>query len=250
MYRDCSITVIIPCYNEEEGILKVLQKVPSFVDEIIVVDGGSTDHTERIARVAGADVIVEYQRGYGRAYKRGFERATGDIIVTCDGDATYPVEHISELLDYLIDTPLDFVSASRFPLRDKRSMSFRNFAGNVIIAVLLMLLFHEKITDALSGMWAFRRECLAGINLVSDNWDFSAEIKIEAIRNPGIRFGEYPIIYRERLGDTKVFPWRTGVANMGFLFYKRLVTLGPRRFVDQHRQGGTVGQRRGPQKPS
>jgi glycosyltransferase involved in cell wall biosynthesis len=192
---------------------------------MIVVDGGSTDHTERIARIAGADVVVEHRRGYGRAYKRGFERAKGDIIVTSDGDATYPVESIAELVDYLLDTPLDFVSASRFPLRDKTSMSFRNFVGNVVMTVLVMALFHEKITDAGSGMWAFRKECLVGMHLDSDHWEMSEEIKIEAIRSRRIRFGEYPIPYKERVGETKVFPWRVGAAIVCFLIYKRAATV-------------------------
>ena len=225
MYREHTISLIIPCYNEESGIARVLEKAPQFIDEIIVVDGGSTDRTEQIARVAGADVIVEHRRGYGRAYRTGFQRARGDIIVTSDGDGTYPVETVSEIIDYLLDTPLDFVSASRFPLRDKRSMSFRNFVGNAIITFLVVLLFHERLTDALSGMWVFRKQCLRGINLTSNNWDFSEEIKIEAIRNPDIQFGEYPILYRERAGETKMFPWTVAVSNLLFLFKKRFVSL-------------------------
>ncbi len=225
MYREHTISLIIPCYNEETGIARVLKKVPQFIDEIIVVDGGSTDRTEQIARVAGADVIVEHRRGYGRAYRTGFQRARGDIIVTSDGDGTYPVENVAEIIDYLLETPLDFVSASRFPLRDKRSMSFRNFVGNAVITFLVVLLFHERITDALSGMWVFRKECLSGIRLTSNNWDFSEEIKIEAIRNPDIQFGEYPILYRERAGETKMFPWTVAVSNLLFLFKKRFVSL-------------------------
>ncbi len=226
MYRDHSVSLIVPCYNEETGIARVLKKVPQFIDEIIVVDGGSTDRTEQIARVAGADVIVEHRRGYGRAYRTGFQRARGDIIVTSDGDGTYPIENVAEIVDYLLDTPLDFVSASRFPLRDKRSMSLRNFVGNAIVTFLVVLLFRERITDALSGMWVFRKQCLGGIKLVSNNWDFSEEIKIEAIRNPDIQFGEYPIVYRERIGETKMFPWTVALSNVVFLFWKRLITLG------------------------
>src|SRR5271163_3668926 len=98
MYKDLRITVIIPCLNEEQGIEKVLRRMPSFVDEVIVVDNGSTDRTSDVARSLGAQVIREEVRGYGRSYKRGFASATGDIIITLDGDHSYPPDAISYLL--------------------------------------------------------------------------------------------------------------------------------------------------------
>ena len=76
MYKNLRVTVVIPCLNEEQGIQNVLREVPLFVDEVIVVDNGSTDHTADIAREMGAHVITELHRGYGRAYKSGFSRAT------------------------------------------------------------------------------------------------------------------------------------------------------------------------------
>src|SRR5688500_17771786 len=99
MYKNLRITVVIPCLNEEEGIRKVLDELPSFVDEVMVVDNGSTDGTAEIARSRGARVITELNRGYGRAYKSGFSHATGDIIVTLDGDHSYPVDALSYLLE-------------------------------------------------------------------------------------------------------------------------------------------------------
>src|ERR1700722_13709062 len=98
MYKDMRITVVIPCLNEEEGIRNVLGDLPPFVDEIIVVDNGSTDRTSAVARELGANVVSELNRGYGRAYKAGFARATGDIIVTLDGDHSYPADALSYLL--------------------------------------------------------------------------------------------------------------------------------------------------------
>ena len=76
MYKEQAITVIIPCLNEEQGIEKVLRRMPAFVDQVIVVDNGSTDRTSDVARASGAEVIREEVRGYGRAYKRGFAHAT------------------------------------------------------------------------------------------------------------------------------------------------------------------------------
>jgi len=82
MYKGQTITIIIPCLNEEEGIRLVLDEVPDFVDEVIVVDNNSTDRTAGVAASMGAKVIAETMPGYGRAYKRGFGSATGDVIIT------------------------------------------------------------------------------------------------------------------------------------------------------------------------
>ena len=112
MYVDHKITVVIPCLNEEEGIRMVLERIPRFVDEVIVVDNGSTDATAEIAAGLGARVIREEVRGYGRAYKTGLLHAQGDIIVTLDGDHSYPVDSLSYLIEALIGADVGFVSAS------------------------------------------------------------------------------------------------------------------------------------------
>jgi hypothetical protein len=99
VYKELRITVVIPCLNEEQGIEQVLRRMPAFVDEKIVVDNNSTDRTAEVAASLGATVIREDVRGYGRSYKRGFSTATGDVIVTLDGDHSYPPDAISYLLE-------------------------------------------------------------------------------------------------------------------------------------------------------
>src|ERR1700704_762415 len=123
MYKGQTITVIVPCLNEEQGIASVLQRTPEFVDEAIVVDNGSTDATSEVARSLGAKVIREDVRGYGRAYKTGFASATSDIIITLDGDHSYPPEAISYLIEAFLHLECDFLNASRFPVRDRHAMS-------------------------------------------------------------------------------------------------------------------------------
>jgi len=113
MYNDKKISVVVPCYNEEKGIKKVITKLPNFVDEIIVVDNNSSDHTGEVAKSLGGKVIFESRKGYGRAYKTGLKAAQGDIIVTMDGDGTYPTLAIPYLVDVLIEEELDFISARR-----------------------------------------------------------------------------------------------------------------------------------------
>ena len=221
MYKGLSITVIIPCLNEEQGIEKVLRAMPDFVDEVIVVDNNSTDRTSEVAAALGAKVIREDVRGYGRAYKRGFAVATKDLIVTLDGDQSYPVDALSYLLEAFLHLEVDFLNACRFPVRDPRAMSLRSKFGNLVLALAMSLLFFRWVRDSQSGMWVLRRSILAGMKLVSDGMAFSEEIKIEALLNPRIRFGEISIQYSSRLGESKLNAWRDGLQNLLFMARKR-----------------------------
>jgi glycosyltransferase involved in cell wall biosynthesis len=221
MYKGQSITVIIPCLNEEQGIRRVLEAMPDFVDEVIVVDNNSTDRTHEVATALGAKVIHERLRGYGRSYKRGFANATGDLIVTLDGDHSYPVDAISYLLEAFLHLNVDFLNASRFPVRDRNAMSFKHKIGNLILSIAMSMLYLRWVRDSQSGMWVFRRAILADMKLESDGMAFSEEIKIEALKSSRITFGEISILYTSRLGEIKLNPWRDGMQNLWFLVKKR-----------------------------
>jgi glycosyltransferase involved in cell wall biosynthesis len=221
VYKDHSITVIIPCLNEEEGIGRILRAMPDFVDEVIVVDNNSTDHTFEVARSLGAKVIREDVRGYGRSYKRGFTQATGDLIITLDGDHSYPVDALSYLIEAFRHLDVDFLNASRFPVRDGSAMSFRNKLGNLVLSLAMSVLYLRWVRDSQSGMWVFRHSILKEMKLESDGMAFSEEIKIEALRHPRIRFGEISILYSSRTGESKLNPWRDGLHNLAFMAKKR-----------------------------
>lgn len=221
MYKDLKITVIIPCLNEEQGVGRILRLMPAFIDEVIVVDNDSTDGTSKVAESLGAKVIREKVRGYGRAYKRGFAQATGDIIITLDGDHSYPVDAISYLLEAFLHLEADFLNASRFPVRDRRAMSFKHKMGNLVLSVAMSILYLRWVRDSQSGMWVFRRSILDSMDLLSDGMAFSEEIKIEALKNSRIRFREISIQYSSRLGEIKLSPWRDGFYNLFFLAKKR-----------------------------
>ena len=221
MYKGRRITVVIPCLNEEQGIAEVLARIPSFVDEIIVVDNNSTDRTAEVARRRGALVIHEEVRGYGRAYKAGLLHARGDIIVTLDGDQSYPSDSISYLLEAYLRSEVRFLSASRFPLKNKQAMSFKHWCGNKLLSIVMSILFFRWVRDSQSGMWIFERASLEEMNLVSDGMAFSEEIKIEAITKKRIGFKEIYIDYTNRMGEIKLKPWRDGVSNLYFLLRKR-----------------------------
>jgi glycosyltransferase involved in cell wall biosynthesis len=223
MYKSQSIAVIIPCLNEEQGVEKVLRALPDFVDEIIVVDNASTDRTSDVASSLGAKVIREDVRGYGRSYKRGFAVVSSDLIITLDGDHSYPADALSYLIEAFLHLDVDFLNASRFPVRDRRAMSLKNKFGNLVLSVAFSALFFRWVRDSQSGMWVFRRAILKEMKLESDGMAFSEEIKIEAVRNHKIRFGEISIQYSSRLGETKLDAWRDGFRNLTFLAKKRFL---------------------------
>ncbi len=243
MYKGRRITVVIPCLNEEQGIAEVLSRMPSLVDEVVVVDNNSTDRTAEVAKSYGARVIHESVRGYGRAYKTGLLQARGDIIVTLDGDQSYPPDAISYLLEAFLRSHVRFLSASRFPVKNKEAMSIKHWWGNKLLSMAMSVLFFRWVRDSQSGMWVFERACLSDMHLVSDGMAFSEEIKIEAITSRKIGFKEIYIDYSNRMGEIKLNPWRDGFTNLFFLLRKRFsIGLGPApavHFADttQEKQG-------------
>jgi glycosyltransferase involved in cell wall biosynthesis len=221
MHRDLSISVVIPCYNEQDGVREVIGRMPGAVDEVVVVDNNCTDRTAEVARALGDRVVAERTPGYGAAYKAGLRAATSDVIVTLDGDGTYPPEEIPRLVDTLVDRGWEFLSASRFPLADPAAMHASNVFGNWVLTVAAAVLFLRPLRDSQSGMWVFRRACLERLRLTSNGMPFSEEIKLEALAR-GCRFGEAHIPYGARIGEVKLQKWRDGWDNLTFLLRKRV----------------------------
>lgn len=224
MIQNLKISLVIPCYNEEDGVREVIGRTPKDVDEIVVVDNNCTDRTAEVARSLGAVVVSERTPGYGAAYKAGLKAATGDVIVTLDGDGTYPPESIPALVGKMVERKLDFLSASRFPLADPKAMGVTNRIGNWVLTATAMVLFFTPIRDSQSGMWVFKRSTLERMRITSDGMPFSQEIKLEAILR-GYRFGEEHIAYGARIGEVKLQKWRDGWLNLTFLFRKRFGLL-------------------------
>lgn len=217
------ISVIIPTINEETSIGAVIDEVQKSLDcEILVVDSNSRDRTVEMAKAKGATVINEPRLGYGRAYKTGFQHATGDTIVTLDGDMTYPAYKIPELLKMLEKENLDFITCDRLTYLEKGVMSRKHRFGNYVLTFFTMFLFGMKIKDTQSGMWVFKKKILDELELLSDEMAFSEEIKIESWKK-GFQFKEVPIGYRIRKGEAKILTWQHGLGNLMFLFKKRFM---------------------------
>ena len=217
------VSVIIPTMNEESSIGEVIDSVPKdfATVEMIVVDTNSKDRTVEIAKSKGARVISEPRRGYGRAYKTGFENATGEVIVTLDGDLTYPAELIPSLVKTLEDDKLDFITCDRLSMLKEGSMNFQHRIGNLILTTTANILNGIKLKDSQSGMWVFRKEILTGFRLEADGMQFSEEIKIEAFTS-GLGVREIPVEYRSRKGMVKLNTWKDGSRNLFFIVLRRL----------------------------
>lgn len=217
------VSVVIPTMNEEGSVGAVIDEVRAALTsrphEILVIDTNSKDRTREIAREKGAIVVEEPRRGYGRAYKTGFEKASGVYIVTLDADMTYPAEDIPHLLERLENEPLDFITTNRFARMQKGAMSAKHRLGNWVLSVTTRVLFRVSLRDSQSGMWVLRRNILGDLNIESDGMAFSEEIKIEAFRKK--RATEVPITYRVRVGEVKLSSWRDGIGNLKYLFKKR-----------------------------
>jgi glycosyltransferase involved in cell wall biosynthesis len=220
------VSIIIPTMNEEASIGEVIDTIHEAMKdfkggfEIVVVDTESKDRTVEIAQSKGAKVIDEPRRGYGRAYKTGFEKAEGEIIATLDADCTYPAEDIPKLVNTLENENLDFITCDRLSKLEKGVMSAKHRLGNWILKFTTNLLFRMHIKDSQSGMWVFRKKILGEIELISDGMPLSEEIKIEAWRK-GLNAKEVPIVYRMRKGEAKLQSWKDGFKNLKFLFKKR-----------------------------
>jgi len=217
------VSVIIPTMNEERSIGLVIDEVNKALGprphEILVVDTNSKDRTREIAVERGAVLVDEPRRGYGRAYKTGFEKAGGEFLATLDADTTYPASEIPPLLDMLESGNLDFITTNRFAGMQKGAMGAKHRFGNWVLSATARLLFRVKVKDSQSGMWVFRKSILKDLVLESDWMALSEEIKIEAFKKS--RATEVPITYRPRLGDVKLNSWNDGFGNLKYLFKKR-----------------------------
>jgi len=223
------VTVVIPALNEEEGIETTIRAIPTadlvamgHEVQILIVDNGSTDRTAELAKRAGAEVVFEPERGYGRAYKTGFAHALGDIIATADADGSYPVDGIPKLIKMLSEEGLDFISTNRFEFMTDGAMSAAHRVGNLILNLVTRILFGINLRDSQSGMWVFRRDLLDRLALSSDSMSFSEEVKIAACHFLRCRWKEVPISYRARIGTVKLRTWRHGLENFAFLVKMRL----------------------------
>jgi len=225
------INVIIPAFNEAGSIAKVIHAIPNFVEEIIVVNNGSTDATATVAKQAGASVLTEKQKGYGYACLKGMEYIASktklpDIIVFLDGDFSDYPEQMPELLVPILNKNYDFViGARKKQLREKGSMTFPQIFGNWLATFLMKLLYKAKFTD-LGPFRAIKYEKLLLLNMQDKTYGWTIEMQLKALKHQ-LKHREVPVKYRNRIGVSKVSGTlkgavMAGVKILGWIFKYRL----------------------------
>ena len=222
-----TIKVIIPAYNEEQSIAKVIAEIPEIVSEIIVVDNNSTDNTSAVAKKAGATVLFEKQKGYGYACLKGMDyiseaQQKPDIIVFLDGDySDYPAE-LTKIVAPIIEEDIDFVVGSRVKeLREDGSMTFPQRFGNGLATSLMKLFFNSTFTD-LGPFRAIKYDKLLALEMEDKTYGWTVEMQLKALKKK-YTYREIPVPYRNRIGVSKVSgtvkgATMAGVKILGWIF--------------------------------
>ena len=207
------IKVIIPAYNEEDSIAKVINDIPTIVDEIIVISNNSTDKTEENAANAGATVLKESKRGYGYACLKGMDyiastslsdqEKKSTIVVFLDGDYSDYPEQLTELVAPIINDNIDLVIGSRVKeLRETGSMTPQQVFGNWLATFLMNIFFGAKFTD-LGPFRAIKYQKLLQLKMEDKTYGWTVEMQLKAIKQH-FSYKEVPMKYRNRIGVSKV----------------------------------------------
>ncbi|SVB52904.1 uncharacterized protein METZ01_LOCUS205758 [marine metagenome] len=222
------ISVIIPAFNEESSIGSVLDSLPKEkLNEIIVVNNGSTDKTSFVAKSHGARVVDEMFPGYGAACLKGIsELDEPEIVVFLDGDYSDFPEEIESLVKPIEENCADFVLGSRMIFSESRSSLLPQAKyGNLLAVFLIRLFFQYQFTD-LGPFRAIRYQSLIEINMTDKNFGWTVEMQIKAVKH-GLRIMEIPVHYRERIGVSKITGTISGTFKAGtkiiFTIFKYLL---------------------------
>jgi glycosyltransferase involved in cell wall biosynthesis len=218
-----SVAVIIPVWNEAAAIGRVLAEVPAGVaDQVLVVDGGSSDGTQDVARAAGATVLPQQGRGYGAACLTGARAATADVLVFLDGDYSDPPAAIPDLLAPLRAGRADLVLGTREGGgMAKGALPLHARGGNRVAVTLLWLLYGLRLSD-LPSFKAVRRADLLALGIHDLHYGWTAEMIARAARRR-LRVVETPIDYRVRIGESKVSGTLTGSVKAGSAILRAVV---------------------------
>lgn len=221
------VCVIIPAYNEENSIAKVIADIPvGLVEEVIVVNNNSNDNTEINARNAGATVLREKRAGYGYACLKGIEyikllQTAPDIVIFIDADYSDHPEEMPLLVDPIMNDRMDMVIGSRaLGKKEKGSMTPQQVFGNWLATRLLKIIYGIRYTD-LGPFRAIRYDKLLEINMQDTTYGWTVEMQLKAAKLK-MKIAEVPVNYRKRIGFSKISGTVKGTVLAG---YKIITTI-------------------------
>lgn len=207
-----TVSVVVPALNEEDGIDWVLQHIPSWVHEVVLVDGLSTDLTEAVARTMRPDIVVVHQRqrGKGAALRAGFAAASGDIVVMMDADGSTDPRELSRFVDAL-DAGADFVKGSRhLDGGGSVDLTLLRHMGNRGFVLLANLLCQSQFTDLCYGYCAFWRRHVDVLALTADGFEIETQLVLNAVA-AGLKIEEVPSFeLARRAGTSNLSAFRDG----------------------------------------
>ncbi len=219
------ISIVIPCLNEADSIGLVVDAALTGIaklkmdGEVVIVDNGSTDDSANIARAHGGRVIAESEKGYGAALRRGFAEAHYELLAMGDGDLTYDFTRIDELVRPILDNEADFVVGNRMNhLRPGSMPALHRYLGNPLLSMMLRVMFARHIVrDAHCGMRVITRKAYQALHCVTTGMEFASEMIVRAI-HCHVRMAERPIVYHERVGESKLASFRDGWRHLRFMW--------------------------------
>ncbi|MFH0822181.1 MAG: TIGR04283 family arsenosugar biosynthesis glycosyltransferase [Pseudomonadota bacterium] len=215
MRNGSRVAVIIPALNEEKSIGKVIAAIPRWVDDVVVVDNGSTDGTAGVAAEHGARVVNEQRRGYGSACLTGINHLKDpDVVVFMDGDFSDHPEEADLLVDPIVAGSADMVIGSRVTgNREAGALTPQAVFGNRLSCGLIALLWKTRFTD-LGPFRAIRFIALQRLGMRDPDYGWTVEMQIKAAKQ-GLRCLEVPVSYRQRIGKSKISGTIRGVLGAG-----------------------------------
>jgi len=199
-------SLIIPAYNEEKAISLVIEEYRDKVDEILVIDDGSSDRTYDIAKAYDIKLHKhEKNKGKVAAIRTGINSASGDLIILTDADFTYPAEYVPIFIKK-INEGADMVLGSR---SYESNMPILNKLGNTIFSFLASYFSGKEIKDGQTGYRAFKKSMFPYLDVDAKSLEWETKMTIKAAKL-GYKISEVPIIYRERIGESKLRPIKDG----------------------------------------
>ena len=217
MHHNPKISVIIPALNEEESIGRVLNDIPGeIVEEVIVVDNGSSDNTVTVSKGLGANVILEPLKGYGAACLRGISilKQDTDIVVFLDADYSDYPQDLHTVVKPIINDNADMVIGSRMSgEREKGALLPQAIFGNKLATFLIRVFWGFKYTD-LGPFRAIKYRDLLALNMTDKNFGWTVEMQIKALKKR-LRIVEVPVRYRKRIGKSKITGTFSGTVRAG-----------------------------------